>query len=579
MSQITKEITVDVSKKNHFEAVVAKQHDANSRFLKVTLCSEGEKLMIPPSSSAVLNVRRADGEANAFVGTVNPDGTVTVPLASWALGLDDIVSCSVSVFGEDGERLTSTSFTVNVEAVEFTGEAIPDEESEDMFTQLMAAAANANSKADEAKTAAASANEAAGRAYTAADKADSAAARADSCGRGASEAATEALEQADLAGAAAARAETASASANTAIEEVNKAKSDAETATANANAAASSANTAADKANRYAAQAQGAASAASEAASAAGKAVAAANSAKSAADTAADKANAAAAAASTAADNANSKAAEAVTAAGEANAAAEAANEVVNSVSPDVAQLKTDMSTVTDLVSHNHRTIYRGKSLGNAVTDEQKSAISSGSFDDIYIGDYWAIDGVNWVVADMDYFYQTGDTAFKKHHLVIVPRVFLYQARMNPENTTEGGYVGSEMYTTNLEEAKEKIRHAFGDMVLTHRDALINAVANGHPTGYIWADSTVELMTEVMVYGTHHCSVMNAASVFSIKYTTARQQFALFALDPYDAFRRQNFWLRDVVSSAFFAYTVSSGVAHCGNAAGTRGVRPYFCIG
>ncbi len=228
----------------------------------------------------------------------------------------------------------------------------------------------------------------------------------------------------------------------------------------------------------------------------------------------------------------------------------------------------------------NHRNVYRGRSLGTSVTAEQKTAIQSGSFDNIYIGDYWTIDGINWVVADMDYYYNTGDAAFNKHHLVIVPQQNLYNARMNPTNTTEGGYVGSEMYTTNLNKAKEKIRNAFGDMVLTHRDILINAVTSGHPSGHIWTDSTVDLMTEVMVYGTSHYSVMNSVSVFPTKYTIARQQLALFALNPCAAFSRSYwYWLRDVVSSSFFAFVFYFGFANFTSASSSCGVRPHFCIG
>ena len=36
MAQITREITVDVAKSNIFQAIVAKQNDSNSRFLKVS---------------------------------------------------------------------------------------------------------------------------------------------------------------------------------------------------------------------------------------------------------------------------------------------------------------------------------------------------------------------------------------------------------------------------------------------------------------------------------------------------------------------------------------------------------------
>lgn len=37
----------------------------------------------------------------------------------------------------------------------------------------------------------------------------------------------------------------------------------------------------------------------------------------------------------------------------------------------------------------NHKNIYRGKNLGSKLTNEQKNAIITGSFDDLYIGDYW----------------------------------------------------------------------------------------------------------------------------------------------------------------------------------------------
>lgn len=228
----------------------------------------------------------------------------------------------------------------------------------------------------------------------------------------------------------------------------------------------------------------------------------------------------------------------------------------------------------------NHRNIFRGKNLGTSVTPAQKTAIQNGTFDGLYIGDYWVIEGVTWLIADMDYFYQAGDTAFTKHHLVIIPQAPLYNAAMNTENTTAGGYIGSEMYTKNLDQAKEKIKAAFGEMVQTHRDILINAAEGGHPSGYIWTDSEVELMTEVMVYGTYHYAVMNPGSYLPIKYTTARQQFAIFALNPYYAFiGRIWYWLRDVVSATRFALCANLGFADCHDASASYGVRPYFCIG
>ena len=56
-----------------------------------------------------------------------------------------------------------------------------------------------------------------------------------------------------------------------------------------------------------------------------------------------------------------------------------------------------------------HNSIYRGKYLGDHVTDEQWEAIQNGTFEGMYIGDYWVINGVNWRIAAFDYWLRTGD--------------------------------------------------------------------------------------------------------------------------------------------------------------------------
>ena len=71
--------------------------------------------------------------------------------------------------------------------------------------------------------------------------------------------------------------------------------------------------------------------------------------------------------------------------------------------------------------SGSHNAIYRGKNLGTTVTTAQYSAISAGTFTDLFIGDYWVINGVNWRIAAFDYWYNKGDTACSTHHVVVVP--------------------------------------------------------------------------------------------------------------------------------------------------------------
>ena len=49
-----------------------------------------------------------------------------------------------------------------------------------------------------------------------------------------------------------------------------------------------------------------------------------------------------------------------------------------------------------------HNSIYRGKFLGNSVTEAQWAAIKSGTFDDLWIGDFWYIKGRWMYIAAFD---------------------------------------------------------------------------------------------------------------------------------------------------------------------------------
>lgn len=226
----------------------------------------------------------------------------------------------------------------------------------------------------------------------------------------------------------------------------------------------------------------------------------------------------------------------------------------------------------------NHCNVFRGKNLGGGVSSAQKAAIKNGSFDNLYIGDYWTINGVTWRIADMDYFLRCGDTDFTSHHLVIVPDTQLYTGKMNETHTTEGGYVGSLMYKSGLDQAKTAIAAAFGNLVTTHRDILCNAVSNGRQSGGGWFDSTVELMCERMVYGNSVFQPGCDGSFIPYNYTTGKSQFALFRMAPQYISNRQWYWLRDVVSAAHFAGVDGGGGAGCYLAGYVGGVRPYFVI-
>lgn len=225
-----------------------------------------------------------------------------------------------------------------------------------------------------------------------------------------------------------------------------------------------------------------------------------------------------------------------------------------------------------------HNAIYRGKSLGSSVTTAQYSAISAGTFDDMYIGDYWTIGGVNYRIAAFDYYLNCGDTSCTKHHVVLVPDTCLYNHVMNDTNITTGAYVGSKMYTEGLEQAKTTIKAAFSGHVLSKRIYLSNATANGKASAGAWCDSEVDLMCEHMVYGNGVFSPVSDGTTVPNNYRVEKSQLPLFQHEPSRICNRASWWLRDVISASYFAIVYIDGGASCSLASYSLGVRPAFCI-
>lgn len=260
---------------------------------------------------------------------------------------------------------------------------------------------------------------------------------------------------------------------------------------------------------------------------------------------------------------------------------------------PVVAGNQTDRATLNDLLEgyFNRGALTSGsaaalknclprfKYLGTSVTSEQWAAIQNGTFDGLFLGDYWTINGVDYIIAAFNYWLSCGDTALTTNHLLVVPRNNMYTAKMNDTNITTGGYVGSDMYKNGLTKAKQFFSDAFGAAhILNHRQYLVNAVTNGAPTGTEWYDSTVELMNENMVYGGRQLSPMPNGATDSWStcrnYTIDKSQLPLFHLAPWLICNKQWYWLRDVVSGTYFAGVSGGSGSSCYATSTAGGVRP-----
>lgn len=176
MAEAIKEIVLDVSKPKALKAIVAKQNDVNSRFIKATLTNSGQIIPIDTGSTITFNVERPDGEVKALIGTLNEDGTVTVPLTQWVLELEGIVRCEISVIDTDS-KLTTLSFVISVEENLYNTEDLIQDENYDLLVTLINRSTQAANACGEATTNSVKATE---NANGAADNANQAAENANS---------------------------------------------------------------------------------------------------------------------------------------------------------------------------------------------------------------------------------------------------------------------------------------------------------------------------------------------------------------------------------------------------------------
>lgn len=171
------------------------------------------------------------------------------------------------------------------------------------------------------------------------------------------------------------------------------------------------------------------------------------------------------------------------------------------------------------------------------------------------------------------------------------------RSRMNPTNTTVGGYKGSEMNTTVIGEVatagstaagatiNQQLFAEFGSHLKTTRELITNSInatginkfgtTTGCSNNWEWLSIQAVLMSEVEVYG----SCVFSSSGYDTG--TANHQFELFAFSK-NAINNRSAWyfLKDVASASRFCGCNDYGGSSYGDApsAGLC-VRPRFVIG
>lgn len=241
--------------------------------------------------------------------------------------------------------------------------------------------------------------------------------------------------------------------------------------------------------------------------------------------------------------------------------------------------------------AQTHANIFRGQSLGE-LNATHIANIQNGSFHDMFIGDYFSINGSSYVIADINYKKGHGDTTPLGNHLLLMPTDWSKTSTqtlapdgktthyMNDTDTTAGGFAGSKLYKTYLPQIQQKLEADFGNHLLNFREIISTHVDDsGAPDQVEWRDTKVMIPSETMVYGT----MGNGNNKNGLWYNVGDDatQLALMRLNSEERnFHRQAIWLRDIHSASEFVYADTGGNA-CWNSASSTwyGVRAFFLIG
>ena len=114
--QYTQEIRLDVSGECLYRYVQAKQGDQATRFIQARLYAGGAEINLPSGATAEFRCLKPDGKSVLNLATINEDGSVTAELTEQVLAVPGQVQADISIKGADGERLSTASFIIQVDA-------------------------------------------------------------------------------------------------------------------------------------------------------------------------------------------------------------------------------------------------------------------------------------------------------------------------------------------------------------------------------------------------------------------------------------------------------------------------------
>lgn len=235
----------------------------------------------------------------------------------------------------------------------------------------------------------------------------------------------------------------------------------------------------------------------------------------------------------------------------------------VNGKTGNVTLSATDVGAVpTSNNAASHNSIYRGKNLGTSITDTQWTMIKNQTYDDIYVGDYWTLNGFKWRVAALDYVIDCTNTdenwddvdgPYVKQSIILVPDKCIAKGYViDSDNKTLGfsneyWHTSCKMINDDTTTVKDYLESTFPS---EHRRNVAFDIASNFNTDKHAPSSTVRKnywffhLMQTMLFGNYVNAtgqMVNAPTTSSDKEyifnniyvnTWFRAQLPIFALNP-----------------------------------------------
>ena len=219
-----------------------------------------------------------------------------------------------------------------------------------------------------------------------------------------------------------------------------------------------------------------------------------------------------------------------------------------------------------------HRVMWRGGYLGDTFAVGQQLAINDGTFNDIFVGDYWVINGRTYTVLDVDYYRSTynatSDMAEFKHHLLMGYEI--------PISSIIGNQpmLSSTLWDT-VQQAENYISEDFNNKILKHKTVTLkeknkstyyssfNLYLRGTNTAYLSPKTTAWDTTSVYVDLPFYCQLG----------VPLARNVVLYSNETHDIFAAQQIQQR--VISGFYNY-MRNTKGWCREDTDVNGDEPYI---